>query len=132
MSQTVEGLADVIAVAARLVEVLASVDDRDARVSAAADAASLLRGLCADVAASRPARWWDDTVHGATVIVDGSVWRRDRVTPGWERVGGEGWSVWLDDDRFDLMAGGAPEQGPAHAIHQSTDHTESQRERGTP
>ena len=93
--------------------------------------ASLLRGLCADVAASRPARWWDDTEHGATIIVGGSVWRRDRVTPGWERVGGEGWSVWLDDDRFDLMAGGAPEQGPAHAIHRSSDHTESQGERGT-
>lgn len=106
MSRAVEGLADVIEVAARLVEVLASVDDRDARVSAAADAASLLRGLCAEVtvvAASRPARWWDDTVHGATVIVDGSVWRRDRITPGWERVGGEGGSVWLDDAWFDRM-----------------------------
>ena len=60
MSQTVEGLADVIAVAARLVEVLATVDDRDARVAAAADAASLLRGLCAEAAAwaapTRPAR----------------------------------------------------------------------------
>ena len=69
MSQTVEGLADVIAVAARLVEVLATVDDRDARVGAAADAASLLRGLCAEVAippVSRQGRWWDATRHRAT------------------------------------------------------------------
>ena len=111
MSQTVEGLADVIAVAARLVEVLATVDDRDARVAAAADASSLLRGLCAEAAAwaprTRQPRWWDDTEHGATVIVGGAVWRRDRIAPGWERVGGEGGTVWLDDVWFDLMAGGA-------------------------
>ena len=107
MSQTVEGLADVIAVAARLVEVLATVDDRDARVAAAADAASLLRGLCAEVAippVSRQGRWWDDTEHGAQVVIGGSVWRRDRIAPGWERVGGEGGSVWLDDVWFDRMA----------------------------
>ena len=108
MSQTVEGLADVIAVAARLVEVLATVDDRDARVAAAADASSLLRGLCAEAAAwaprTRQPRWWDDTEHGSTVIVGGSVWRRDRIAPGWERVGGEGVSVWLDDVWFDRMA----------------------------
>ena len=108
MSRAVEWLADVIEVAARLVEVLATVEDRDARVSAAADAASLLRGLCADVAASRPARWWDATEHGATITVGGSEWRRDRITPGWERVGGEGGSVWLDDAWFDrMMTGGA-------------------------
>ena len=108
MSQTVEGLADVIAVAARLVEVLATVDDRDARVAAAADASSLLRGLCAEAAAwaprTRQPRWWDDTEHGATVIVGGSVWRRDRIAPGWARVGGEGGAVWLDDVWFDRMA----------------------------
>ncbi len=107
MSRAVEGLADVIAVAARLVEVLATVDDRDARVGAAADAASLLRGLCAEVAippVSRQGRWWDATEHGAQVVIGGSVWRRDRIAPGWARVGGEGGAVWLDDAWFDLMA----------------------------
>ncbi len=96
MSQTVDGLADVIAVAARLVEVLATVDDRDARVAAASDAASLLRGLCAEVAippVSRQGRWWDATEHGAQVVIGGSA-----------RVGGEGASVWLDDVWFDRMA----------------------------
>ena len=106
MSQTADGLADVIAVAARLVEVLATVDDRDVRVGAAADAASLLRGLCAEVAippVSRQGRWWDATEHGAQVVIGGSVWRRDRIAPGWARVVGEGGDVWLDDVWFDLL-----------------------------
>ena len=71
---------------------------------AAADAASLLRGLCAEVAippVSRQGRWWDATEHGAQVVIGGSVWRRDRIAPGWARVGG---AVWLDDVWFDLMA----------------------------